>query len=278
MASPSSNTDGLSGGQARPSSTWGDFNNHAFVIQQMLSRMQTSTVVRVEKCSNSGGLSPVGFVDVTPLVNQIDAQGNPVQHVTIYNVPYSRMQGGANAVIIDPEPGDVGIALFASRDISQVKSTRKQGNPGSRRQYSFSDALYVGGLLNAIPTQYVQFSTSGIKLHSPVKIELSSPVVEVNASTSCKITTVTNEVVATGSDKTTTPIASVVGALNVNGGVSFSGAYPVTGSQISGGSLTFNGVTLSATGASTFTFNGKRIDDTHTHTSTTPGNPTSPPL
>lgn len=198
MASQSPDANGVPSGQQKPQSTWGEFNNIMFAVQQAIGKLQTATLVRIEACTNAGGLSPVGFVDVTPLVNQIDAQGNPTPHVTIYNVPYFRLQGGANAVIIDPQKGDIGLCCFASRDITKVKATKKQANPGSARQFSMSDGLYVGGMLNGTPSQYVQFSTAGIKLHSPTAIVLEAPdislqaqTVEINASTSTTVTTPT---------------------------------------------------------------------------------------
>lgn len=184
MALPSSAADQLPNGALNPSSTWGELNNMAFVIQQMIGRMQTATIVRVEACTNTGGLSPVGFVDVTPMVNQVDAAGSPTPHVTIFNMPYFRIQGGANGIIIDPEKGDIGIAVFASRDISKVKNTREQGNPGSHRQYSYSDGLYIGGVLNGAPEQYIQFNSSGIKVVSPNALNINvDGVCNLNAST-----------------------------------------------------------------------------------------------
>ncbi len=161
----------------------GEFDRIAFTVQQALSKMQTATLVRVESCTNDGALSPVGFVDVTPLVNQLDSQGNPTPHVIVHNVPYLRMQGGANAIIMDPQKGDIGVCVFASRDISKIKATKKQGNPGSFRQYSFSDGMYLGGMLNGTPTQYVQFSAAGIKMHSPIAIILDAPDIQLNAAT-----------------------------------------------------------------------------------------------
>lgn len=225
MASPSQN-NGIPNGQQKPWSTWGEFNNIGFVIQQMLGRLQTATLVKIIKCTNSGGLSPVGFVDVLPMVNQLDAAGTAVPHSTIYNVPYFRMQGGANAVIIDPEPGDIGIAVFASRDISKVKSTRKQGNPGSMRQYSPADALYIGGTLNAAPTQYVQFSSAGIKIHSPTLINLDAPDIQLNAETV--------EIAASSSVTVTTPTFKVNGATVLNGSLS-------QGTGSGGGTATLQG-------------------------------------
>lgn len=131
--------------------------------------------VQIVSCTNDGGLSPFGFVDVLPLVNQIDGNGNPTPHTTIHNFPYVRIQGGANAIILDPQAGDIGIALFASRDISKVKNTQAQANPGSLRQYDFSDGMYIGGILNGVPQQYIQFSPSGISIVSPTEITLQAP-------------------------------------------------------------------------------------------------------
>lgn len=160
MGSPSQ----VSLGALKPSSTWGDYNNIIFAVQQAISKLQTATLVRIESCTNDGDLSPVGFVDATPLVNQIDGSGNPTPHVTVYGLPYLRLQGGTSAVIIDPQPGDLGVAVFASRDISKVKSTKAQGNPGSFRSYTFEDGMYLGGMLNATPQQYIRFGADGITI------------------------------------------------------------------------------------------------------------------
>ncbi len=213
------------GAALTPWSTWGQFNNIAFAVQYALSKMQTATLVRVEACSNDGGLSPVGTVNITPLVNQIDGNGNPTPHVTIYNVPYLRIQGGANAIILDPQEGDLGIAVFASRDLSKVISTKAQANPGSLRQYDFSDALYLGGMLNAVPTSYMQFDTEGnIKIVSPGTVTIQGANIILDG-----------------------PVAQ------------------------SGGNITVADDILVGTGSPISSFN-------HTHTSESPGSPTSPPL
>jgi hypothetical protein len=232
----------------RPSTAFGEFNGIAFVIRQAIAKMQTGTLVKILKCTNSGGVSPVGFVDVLPLVNQLDGAGNPIEHATIYNVPYSRLQGGTNAIIMDPVAGDIGICLFASRDISKVKSSRAQANPGSGRRYSFSDAMYVGGALNGAPTQYVQFSAAGIKMHSPTaivleapNIKLEAPIVEVDASTSTTITT---------------PLFTVNGMTVLNGGLT-QGMGDSPGSCTMLGPLTVtNDVTAASTSLHTHKHSG----------------------
>ena len=235
MVSPSSDKAQIPDGALLPSSTWGEFNNMTFMVQQALGKMQTATLVRIESCTNAGGLSPVGYVDVTPLVNQLDGQGNPTPHVTIYNVPYFRLQGGANGIIIDPQKGDIGVAVFASRDISQVKTTKKQGNPGSHRQYSFADGMYLGGMLNGTPTQYIQFSTAGIRIHSPTRVKIDAPdvlivaqTVEINASTSTTVTTPTftvngNSVLNGTVQQTGGDAAHFTGTMTVDGDVTAQG-------------------------------------------------------
>jgi hypothetical protein len=159
----------------QPSTLWGVHNNLNFVIQQALSKVQTATIVKVIACSNDGGVSPVGTVDVQILVNQISGQKVATPHVTMYGLPYLRIQGGVNAVIIDPQPGDIGIAVFASRDLTNVKSTKAQANPGSFRMHDFADGMYLGGLLNGVPTQYVQFGSGGVTIVSPDTITLQAP-------------------------------------------------------------------------------------------------------
>lgn len=161
-------------GFARPENTGGGAGEMKFIIESMIGRIQTVTLVRVDKVKG-GGLAPVGFVDVQPLVAQLDGAGNATPHGIIYNVPYMRLQGGSNAVIIDPQPGDIGMCGFCSRDISSVKKNKAPSSPQSRRRFDYSDGLYFGGFLNGTPQQYIMFSSGGIKIYSPKQIDLESP-------------------------------------------------------------------------------------------------------
>lgn len=136
-----------------------------FMVQQILSRVNTATLVKVVKVQ-AGGTGPVGAVDVQPLVNQLDGKGDGHELSTLHNLPYLRIQGGANAIIIDPAVGDIGIAVFCSRDISTVKRTKGRANPGSWATHSMSDGLYLGGVLNGAPSSYIEFTASGINIVS----------------------------------------------------------------------------------------------------------------
>ncbi len=214
MSSPSSPAG--SQGQQYPEDSSSEFNAHAALVRSMLSKIATSTVVEVVGVTNAGGVSPTGYVDVQPLVNQVDGAGNAIPHAVVFGAPYGRLMGGTNAVILDPEVGDLGIVNFASRDISSVLANQAQANPGSWRRFDWADAMYVGvGLLGAVPGQYVQFSAAGITIHSPTLVKLEAPDVQI----SCE----TLEIAATTSASVTTPMWTVNGNQVNNGDVNVSG-------------------------------------------------------
>lgn len=181
-------------GQQNPTTTANEYNTLEFVIKQLLGKVQTISLVRVEACSNSGGLSPVGTVDMTVLANLMTGNRQPIPHEVLTGRPYLRIQGGSNAFIIDPEPDDLGIAVFCSRDSSAVIATRGQANPGSFRQFDWADGLYLGGFLNGTPSQYVQFSSLGISIVSPTKISLSAPTIELQATGSIVVNSPSNSI------------------------------------------------------------------------------------
>lgn len=158
------------------------FSANWFLVQQALAQIESATLVLVKGVTSDGALAIAGTVDVQPMVNQIDGNNNAVPHGIVYGLPYFRMQGGANAVIIDPEVGDIGLAIMANRDTSRVRATKAPANPGSRRRFDFSDGIYVGGLLNGIPTQFLRFSASGIELVSTTGIKLHAPTVTIEAT------------------------------------------------------------------------------------------------
>lgn len=190
-----SDNDGYHGTQ-RVGDATDQYNALTFVISQVLSGRNFAALVKVVSVTAERGLALAGTVDVQPLVNQLDGQGNAIPHGIVNDLPYIRAQGGADAVIIDPKVGDIGICVFCDRDSSAVQATRDAANPGSLRRSDMADGVYIGGLLNAVPEQYVLFEAAGIKMVSPTnitlqapKIQLVAPVVEITATTSTTITT-----------------------------------------------------------------------------------------
>lgn len=176
-----------------------DPNADAFTIVKFLKGLAGPTLVRVVSCTNNGGVSAYGFVNVLPLVNQLNGEGQPTPHGVVNNMMYSRLQGGSNAVICDPEPNDVGIAIFCTRDVSAVKAAAAQGgtiaqqSPPSFRWWDWADGVYLGWVLNRLPSQYFQLlqNGAGINVVSPQQITLTAPTVTINASTGVNVNTPT---------------------------------------------------------------------------------------
>jgi hypothetical protein len=146
-----------------------------FLIRQAIGSLRTCIPVQVKKVTGGAvGAPPV--VDVLPLVNLMDGQGNASSHGTISGVPVVRMQGGKNAIIVDPVVDDIGWLMVADRDISAVKANKgDRSNPGSFRRHNLADGVYFGGILNpADPTQYVQFTKDGLKI-----VDKNSNIIEL---------------------------------------------------------------------------------------------------
>lgn len=151
----------------------GGASEFEMLVMHLMGKAYTITLVMVEAVE-AGAEGPVGFVDVKPMVHMLDGAGNIHELGTQFHVPYFRLQGGGNAVIIDPQVGDIGICAFASRDISSVKRNKKPSAPSSRRQFDCSDGLYIGGVLNGAPSQFIHFMSGGIKVFSPQNIMLEA--------------------------------------------------------------------------------------------------------
>lgn len=165
-------------GTLYPNTADGEYNNEVYRIQSILMKVDTSMPV-VVRSVRAGGLGPVGYLDCQIAVTQLTGSGEVVQNASLTNVPYMRYQGGTNAVILDPEPGDLGIVVFCQRDISGFKNAREISPPPSKRFLSKSDGVYVGGILNKTPVQYVQFKEDGIDVISPFNITLRSPTINI---------------------------------------------------------------------------------------------------
>ena len=154
----------------------GGVNEAKSNIMSVASQMHTGELVEVVGVDASG-LNPVGYVSVKPLTLRNNADDNTVELGVIHNVPYFRIQGGKNAVIIDPEIGDIGFCGFSSRDTSLVKRNRTYAGQNVYRVSDLSDAFYFGGWSKHTPEQYVQFTETQVIIKAKEKIILDAPEV-----------------------------------------------------------------------------------------------------
>jgi hypothetical protein len=166
--------------QSRPNTGNSEFNVITFLVKQLMSQMNVATLVKVVAVYPVSTYGPVGTVDVLPLVEQVDGSGRPVPHAVVHGLPYLRIQGGAVAIILDPKVDDIGFCVFADKDISSVKATRKAKPPGSKRRFNLSDGIYLGGWNRDVtPTTYIQMDGSGIQIKSPAAVNIYAPTVDI---------------------------------------------------------------------------------------------------
>ena len=166
------------------------YNELNFLISQNLIKLQTSIPVKVINVRPNNHFT--GYVDVEPLIAQIASDKTLWTFGELRSLPYVRVQGGSNAIIIDPEIGDIGIAIFSSRDISALKTSTKNGTakpditnpypPSSYRTYDLADGMYIGGILNGTPTQFIQFTNTGIVVTSPNAVTINAPTTTINGN------------------------------------------------------------------------------------------------
>lgn len=150
-----------------------------FIIERMIGKFYTISLVKVVGVQ-AGGTGPVGFLSAVDLLQQVDGSNNGIPNEPMEGIPYFRLQGGGNAVIIDPKPGDIGLAAFCRRDITVLKQSKEEGPPPSLRINDVSDGLYIGGLLNGAPTQWIRFLDSGIDIQSTGALTVDATLLQVN--------------------------------------------------------------------------------------------------
>ena len=158
-------------GQKPINAAGSEYNALQFMTKQAIrGQVHTAIPVRVQAVD---GL----FVDVLPLVSSVDGYGQAIEPTTLFHLPVFRYHAGVAAVIVDPVPGDIGLAVFAQADSSNVtEGTTEPQQPGSFRRFSQSDGFYIGGFHNAAPSVYIEIQQDGhIIINAPAGVTVTSP-------------------------------------------------------------------------------------------------------
>lgn len=218
-----------------PSAPQSEINRFRFLFRREMAAIRTAMPVQVVAV-NATAMT----VDVQPMVQQTDGNGNVTDLPVLYGVPYSRWQGGQSGIILDPVVNDLGVICFSDRDASAFVAAKQKSPPGSNRRFSLADGFYVGMVLNPTPTQYLKFdpSTGGVDVVSPTEYSVTTG----SGSTQAKLT------------------------MNSSGITLQFGSLTFT---ISSSGFAFSGGDVTGTGAATFqkegTFNGGHTVSAHHH-------------
>ena len=148
------------------------YNALSFMIQQAIREQVNTCVI----CKVVGVSS--GYVDVLPMVTQVSGKGEAIPPTTLYKLPYMRYHAGVAAVILDPVPGDIGLAVFAGKDCSNVKvGTSEPVPPASFRDNSMANGFYIGGFLNQAPSVFIELTQGGaVNITAPGGVNINGNV------------------------------------------------------------------------------------------------------
>ncbi|MBO6253863.1 MAG: hypothetical protein J6O49_09475 [Bacteroidaceae bacterium] len=168
---------------ARPEQTVAGAAQDMYIINNLIANIHTMMPVKILSVTvPPDSLAPIGRCEVLPLVQQIDGSNNVYPMGKIINVPYLRVQGGDNAVVMDPKEGDVGLCGFCERDISIVKRTGELSAPDTRRKYDINSAVYMFTMMSGTPTQYIHFKSSGIDIKTTGDLNINGLIIKADGT------------------------------------------------------------------------------------------------
>jgi len=168
---------------ARPEQTVAGAAQDMYIINNLIANIHTMMPVKILSVTvPADELAPIGRCEVLPLVQQIDGSNNVYPMGKIVNVPYLRVQGGSNAIVIDPQVGDVGLCGFCERDISIVKRTGELSAPDTRRKYDINSAVYMFTMMSGTPTQYIHFKSSGIDIKTTGDLNINGLIIKADGT------------------------------------------------------------------------------------------------
>ena len=201
-----------------------EYNAISFLVEQMIKGMvNTAIPVRVDSCTKPGVGGAAGYVSATPLVQQRGADGKSLMPVSLPQLPYFRLQCGTAAVVLDPQPGDVGLAVFAQQDASNIEAGKTDPvQAGSFRCFDMSDGFYFGGFYGQTPTTFVHLDPEKgeVTVKAPTKIMLDAPTIELKGA--LQMGNASGD--ASGGTITLTGNIQATGSANFNGNIRSEGS------------------------------------------------------
>ncbi|MGG9450015.1 hypothetical protein ACQ9HF_27965, partial [Klebsiella pneumoniae] len=111
-----------------------------------------------------------------------NVSGGEIKCQEVYDIPFIRYQAGNSAVKMTPRIGDIGLVIACDKDTTNVRASRQSGPPPTQRRHSYSDAVYITAIasLNDEPTEFAEFTGSGINIQSPGVVNINGLKVHPN--------------------------------------------------------------------------------------------------
>ncbi|TCW09235.1 hypothetical protein EDF73_1109 [Raoultella sp. BIGb0138] len=150
-------------------------NAVASIIASVMAGMSFIDIVLVKDVDGD-------TLTILPLVNDVDVSGGSISNNDVYQIPFLRLQAGNSAVKMAPRPGDIGLIAICDKDTTNVRKSKRGGPAPTQRRHSYSDAVYITAIasLNDEPTEFVEFTGSGINIKSPGRVNINGLKIHPN--------------------------------------------------------------------------------------------------
>lgn len=147
-----------------------DWDATQFQIEQYLNTLSTVKLVKVvavygaDKKTATNVVGAAGYLDVQPLVRQVDGANNSEPHGVIHDIPFMRVSAGDAGIVINPSVGDVGLMACCDRDSSGAVAANGEANPGSGRTFDAADGMYLFTVIGGKPKKFIHATDKGWKI------------------------------------------------------------------------------------------------------------------
>ncbi|MGL4897462.1 MAG: Gp138 family membrane-puncturing spike protein [Cetobacterium sp.] len=154
-----------------------------FVISQRLLNINTMIPCEIVKIKNDS------TIDVRPLNKEVNADGTLEDPPVIFNVPVMQITGNNNLIFIELKQGDIGLVGFCHRDISSMVKQKKSNKPPTKRMFSLSDGIWIGGLFKSSSEvqNKIEIKDNTITIDGSNDVEVLSKNITINANIKTKI-------------------------------------------------------------------------------------------
>ncbi len=170
-----------------------EYNALNFIITSIIkSTVNTCYAVTVTKVDTDNQK-----VTVKPLIAQIDADNNKIELPEIFEIPYFRYSAGRTAVKLDPVAGDIGVLIIFKSDSNNIKTgDNSQILPNTFLNYPLYSGVYIGGMLNNEPKNYIEIKDDNITINANKSVIINCQNAEVNADENISLKCQTAEIKA----------------------------------------------------------------------------------
>ena len=156
-----------------------EFNKISFIIRQsILGTVDTCFIGLVQTVNTDK------TVDVLPLVNGVDGNGNAIERTVVFNLPYLKYQGGECSVDIIPVVGDIGLVCITKDDSSSALENKQPSIPPSEKKYNKSNGFYIASIASTCKTakHSLTIRDEGITISTTGNINVSCTEASISAS------------------------------------------------------------------------------------------------